>query len=365
MRELKRNRNKKHVTIVMGTALVLLFVMTVGYAAFATNISINAKGNLKKIQAADMLKKKVVTSGDGLYADATEQGRYIYRGGNPHNYITFNNETWRIVSVEGDGTIKIIMDDVLASMPFDSSSNQANRTSTTSYDASTTEYCGHAYATGTYYGCNVWGSNQTTTDVNGTLVSSMIFDDGRGLHSNQSLANKSFYLPSEEASLNTYLNTTYYNGFNGETKSFITNHNYNVGLVGLDNATLAADVNQEKQKNWNGHIGLMSITDYVKASTNSSCTGVKTYVFAGWGRGGVEACYNSKGQYNWLYSDTIQWIMQPFPDNVSHNAWGIDNAGYMFGVWSYLDASVRPVLYLKSSITLLGQGTSQNPYTID
>ena len=51
---------------------------------------------------------EIVTEGDGLYKDEYEDGRYIYKGANPNNYITFNNEEWRIMSVENDGTIKII-----------------------------------------------------------------------------------------------------------------------------------------------------------------------------------------------------------------------------------------------------------------
>ena len=53
---------------------------------------------------------KVVTSGDGLYEDEYEEGKYTYKGANPNNYITFNNETagWRIISINSDKTIKIM-----------------------------------------------------------------------------------------------------------------------------------------------------------------------------------------------------------------------------------------------------------------
>ena len=52
----------------------------------------------------------IVTSGDGLYKDEYEDGKYTYKGANPNNYITFNDEKagWRIVSINSDGTIKII-----------------------------------------------------------------------------------------------------------------------------------------------------------------------------------------------------------------------------------------------------------------
>lgn len=56
-------------------------------------------------------KANVVTSGDGLYRDNYEYGKvkYFYKGVNPKNYITFNNEKagWRIMSIEDNGTIKI------------------------------------------------------------------------------------------------------------------------------------------------------------------------------------------------------------------------------------------------------------------
>ena len=50
----------------------------------------------------------VVTSNDGLYADTYESGRHIYKGTNPDNYIYINGEMWRIVSVESNGSVKII-----------------------------------------------------------------------------------------------------------------------------------------------------------------------------------------------------------------------------------------------------------------
>ena len=52
----------------------------------------------------------IVTSGDGLYKDEYEEGKYTYKGKNPNNYITFNGEKagWRIISINKDKTIKII-----------------------------------------------------------------------------------------------------------------------------------------------------------------------------------------------------------------------------------------------------------------
>ena len=56
---------------------------------------------------------------DGLYADEYEPGRYFYKGANPNNYITFNNETWRIISIESDGSIKIMRNESIGNRAFD------------------------------------------------------------------------------------------------------------------------------------------------------------------------------------------------------------------------------------------------------
>lgn len=66
---------------------------------------------------------EIVESGDGLYADEYENGKYTYKGANPNNYITFNNETWRIISVDSNGLIKIMRNESIGNRRFDLSSN--------------------------------------------------------------------------------------------------------------------------------------------------------------------------------------------------------------------------------------------------
>ena len=65
----------------------------------------------------------LASEGDGLYADEYESGKYIYKGANPNNYITFNNETWRILSIDSSGRIKIVRDELLSSRAFDSTNS--------------------------------------------------------------------------------------------------------------------------------------------------------------------------------------------------------------------------------------------------
>ena len=61
MRKRRRSNNKKIIVILI---VSLIFVLSVGYSAFSTNINISGKGNIVGIKAADMLKKQVVTAGE-------------------------------------------------------------------------------------------------------------------------------------------------------------------------------------------------------------------------------------------------------------------------------------------------------------
>ena len=78
----------------------------------------------------------IVTTGNGLYADEYEDGKYFYKGENPNNYITFNNEIagWRIISINSDGTVKIIRNTSIGNQNWGGSSNDwANSSSLNTY----------------------------------------------------------------------------------------------------------------------------------------------------------------------------------------------------------------------------------------
>ena len=70
-------------------------------------------------------KVPIVTTRDGLYKDEYEVGKYLYRGVNPNNYITFNNEEagWRIISIEKNGNVKIIKNSNIGKIAWDTSDN--------------------------------------------------------------------------------------------------------------------------------------------------------------------------------------------------------------------------------------------------
>ena len=113
-RRLSRKSRQKQKKFLIISSLSLLLFLCVGYAAFSTQLSIKATGHIKQKTASGMLRELCHTEvGDGLYKDIYEEGKCTYKGSNPNNYIEFNDEMWRIVSITSDDTIKIIKNDVI------------------------------------------------------------------------------------------------------------------------------------------------------------------------------------------------------------------------------------------------------------
>ncbi len=286
------------------------------------------------IKAIDLTES--ATESDGLYEDNTVNNRYIYKGKSPNNYIQFNNELWRIISVESDRTIKILRNGSMQAREYD---NANNRSST--------------YCNSKSNGCNTWGSSTTTYNANNEKVTSI---------SDTYSSSSTYALPSQVASLNTYLNGEYYNSLTSTAQSQIDNHYFNIGNVSVSSSnTLEKDMLEEGKYKWLGKIGLLNITDYVKASNNSNCTKASDY-------GSNSACYKDTPNHNWMInnmSNTPRFINGK--SGSRSNVWGINNTGYNIGSsgLSKTTYGVSPALYLKSSVKIVGgKGTSTNPYIL-
>ena len=91
----------------------------------------------EKPSGSDTIKDLVSTNTNELYED--DKGNIRYYGTNPNNYVSFNNELWRIIGVI-DGKIKIIRNESIGSM-------QWNSTRLNNWDNSSLK----TYLNGTYY----------------------------------------------------------------------------------------------------------------------------------------------------------------------------------------------------------------------
>ncbi len=345
----------------------------------------------------DNLKTEINTG--GLKKDTTESGRYVYRGTSPNNYIKLGDDLYRIIAVESDGTLKVIKNEALKDengkkieIPFDygyDTYESPVEETETRYSKSTDDYCYalsyKEFVAGVekdgYAGCNVWGSNSTTFESDGKTKTETM---------SRIIGGKKYKLPDKEATVNTYLNKTWYNSLSADVKKLITTHMFNVGVVKASSGqNLDTDISQESAYKWSGHIGLISVIDYVKSNSDIDACGT---VYANSGNEGSNFnCHKT----TWIYNDIAKgeeggWYPKTITPLLDDNKYYIDENidGTPFHLWvitsaqsdekgnhiddylgghraSTTSSDIIPVFYLTSDIYISsGNGTKDNPYTV-
>ena len=331
--------NETEVTVTSTTASVSFTEdgSLVAKVSDGTNIVSSSYSVKVDTNGSKLCTNYTVTSGDGLYSDDIESGRCVYKGANPNNYITLGSDMYRIIAVESDGTLKVIKNGSIGDIAFD--------TSNARYSTVSTDYCNSTY------GCKVWGSKTTMLDSSGNNVTTMPREVG----------GTEYNLPDTEATLNTYLNNDWYNSLSSIVQSKIVTHMFNVGVTKDKETNLSNTITQEQTYKWKGKVGLMTVSDYVKASTNSACTSVYAY-------NSISSCYNNSATHNWIFAGpankTYLWTSSPYSDSFADFVFRVYGDGSIAGYIALRSSGVAPVLYLSSDITLSGEGTSSNPYIL-
>ena len=317
-------------------------------------------------------------SGDGLYEAFGEPDRYVYRGANPNNYIKLKENgtdvLYRILSFEPDDTIKVIREDSIGNIPFDTETPRKNTVS--------------GYYCTSQYGCNVWG-NQTNTYYNDKTLSELNQDFYFYYYpANNSVnlsikPNNNFGIVDQDSTLNTYLNETFYNTLDFKDK--IDSHSFNVGGVyyynyfnngyqGGDKGLLKEKV-EEQVYTWNGKIAMMNITEFVETSLSPTCTSVYSNYY--YQPNNVTQNPNNTSQYtahygtgnwpcalqNWNYKNYHQRSLSAISSYKGY-VWNVYSSGFFNFSNANSTLGVRPAFYLKSSIKLRGFGTYDSPYEL-
>ena len=242
---------------------------------------------------------------------------YRYRGASPKNYVTFNNEVWRIIGVfpTDDGTgkienrIKLIKDQSIGNKYWDTSgSNNWARPATLNTELNTTYL------------------NSLTREAQSMIGDAKYYLGGKTPTSNNGWADTSLQFYSYERKIqNTTSNEFYY---------------------------------RSNPNSWVGKLGLMYVSDYGYASSN--CENKRIWD-SNSSSNDISACNTT----NWLYKRNNEWILPQY-SSISNYAFYAHSNGIVNG--SYVNSfsvGVRPVLYLKSSVEITGgNGTSTDPYVL-
>ena len=231
-------------------------------------------------------------------------GNIRYYGADPNNYVSFNDELWRIIGVfkdidDGTGTketrIKIARSESIGNYEWDDSSNE-------------------------------WST----------------------------------------ATLNIYLNGTYLPSLTSEAQNMIGDVLWNLGgsseyegLYANDYYTFerGTTVYSGRSTTWTGKIALMYPSDYMYAGDLSKCSS-DGYSWDG----DTTNCRDT----SWLKNtSTAQWTITPSASN-SSIVFNVRNAGYVNDGNDVSGANAsRPVLFLKSDVQITGgDGSQNNPFTL-
>ena len=239
----------------------------------------------------------------GLYkSTATNSGNptYYFRGNIENNYVSFAGQTWRVVRINEDGTIRMIMANGInddTDYVFNSTYNGYNYMYYTNSETKTT--------------LETWYTNNIANNTN--YVSKVANGD---YFCEQAKVKSSSDFTSGSAAMEVY--SSYTPNFKCETdgngKGII---NSNIGLITYDEVVLA---------------------------------------------GGYYAIDNTN---YYLYNNTSYWTMSPIGvDRGGAGAWGVYPVGSLRSNGVSDSFRLRPVLILNADVTVIGSGTSTDPWTV-
>ena len=269
----------------------------------------------------DGLEKITHTIDNTLQVDSKFATEYRYRGGDSvvNNYVTFNNEVWRIIGIiptedtngNVENRIKIIKDNSIGNKKW----NETQDITTNSY--------------------NNW--------VTGTL--------------------------------NTYLNNSYYNTLSSDAQNMIGTAKYYLGGYDMSDEAFTSDImwqyerkneanrtgyyygtNPIMQNNTNKKIALMYVSDYGYGASKECTNNLYDY----------DSSANCITTNNWLDKSEDTWLLSQNSGN-SDYAFSVYSGGFVDNGdnASYDEYAVRPVLSLSSNVKISGgSGTSSDPYQL-
>ena len=269
------------------------------------------------------------TNGKGLYYTSTNtednKVTYYFRGAVENNYVSFASNTWRIVRINEDGTVRLIKQDSIGNSKFNDNYNDA-------------AYIGYMYGTpgSTTYAATHANTNsstiKTTLDTwyqnNLTSYSSLI-DGEAGFCGDRSL----------------------YSG----TGIGTTNTSY--GALGRLSINIKL---QFKCPQSNDLYTTATTTKGNKALTYPiSLITVDEVAYAGGAYGQVNREY-------YLTNGDSFWTMSPFDSGAGARVWLVIGIGSVDGGDLAYVGGVRPAINLKSTVEITsgGNGTLNNPYVI-
>ena len=292
------------------------------------------------MKATEYITNLLEYDGEGLKIDNTSDQNIRYYGSNPDNYVSFNNELWRIIGVFGDN-VKLVRKDSLGELSWDSSESSVN---------------------------NGWGVNEWSQSALKNYLNAMYYG-GTSVTCYNGKSKKEVTCPTgtiEETSKSLIDYHTWNTGapnfnnlYNSTTKSLDTVEFYKAERGNFNgkictSGTYCNDT-VTRTTEWTGYIALPYVTDWAYASSEDDCNTKMD-------KSSTYKCKNN----NWMQRSTIAWYLSPNARGSDAGfAWYVSGDGYASYGYATYTYAVVPSIYLKSNVLIeSGAGTSSNPYIL-
>ena len=285
----------------------------------------------------------------GIYQTTDADGTsYYYRGSVENNYLEFAGYYWRVVRINGDGTIRIIYDGTERHTNGESSTDRQIGTSQINTSNTRNEYVGYMYTLGEVHGL---GTSSTIKQANDAFYESHLKDYAEYIDTDAGFCGDRSAL-NNQSGVGTGTITTYNKGYlrmvrstpslNCENTSDLYTHTssskgnkaltYPIGLITMDEVMMAGTGGGVFDGNEN----------YMPSSPNSYLrTGNNYWTMTPAGS------YNPFGSTSWFANVFIVYASGPIDDHYTAHSNGL-----------------RPVVNLRSDVTISGEGTIEKPFTV-
>ena len=291
---------------------------------------------------------RVATTDEGIYKAEDDWGEsYYFRGAVENNYVKFAGYYWRIIRINGDGSIRLIYNGESTVTTGDST-----QISTSTYNSSYNDnaYVGYMYGStraSSYAATHANNNNSTIKEVLDSWYLTNIESKGY----EDQVSKKAGFCGDREPSTSSSTS----NGLGGTG----TTQTYYGAYIRLANSTKSPTL---KCKNNEDMYTVSGSSRGNKALTNP--VGLITADEVAMA-GGV---YGQTNESYYLYTNSAYWTMSPCSFNAANSY-----AGVFFVVSDGIPGNanvngtigVRPVINLASNVTIRsGNGTSSTPYEI-
>jgi len=272
-------------------------------------------------------------SDSGLYKAADDDGdSYYFRGSIPNNYVSFANQTWRIVRVNGDGSIRLINSAFIGTSNFN---NDRNMAGTAGYT-----YDNESNCTKDSPCISDYNSDTTTFTNNKVETDSTI----KTYLENWYINNLKDY--DDKISLSNFCNDTSF-ADNTDASGARCYKAYDRIVVDHNLSLKCPDTTENYGGSYKLKIGLLSADELNYAG----------FVFR-------QNTKTTATNANYLYVSTGNWwhTMTPYYKTVGYRGY----TSYFSNNNLYSVIKVRPVINLKSDIQITGgDGSKSNPYIVE